>query len=203
MAVLPSARVPGGFAVDRRVRGRALRAHQIVLAIACSNVASMLSRHLAPRDRDPPGGGRWRTPGRAAARETSALFLLAAVASLALSWWMVAFLESFTPTLPIPITVDLIVDARVLAFALGLALLTALTFGLAPALRATRLDIVTALHGQHSTPDRRRMRLRHVLVGAQVALALVLLVTTGLFLRALQSAASADTGYDGRCGSSA
>jgi predicted permease len=110
---------------------------------------------------------------------------------------MVAFLESFMPTLPLPVTLDLHVSVRVLGFALGLALTTAVTFGLAPAFRSTRVDLAAALHGQHSTPDRRRLRLRHVLVGAQVALSLVLLVTTGLFLRALQHAAGAETGYDG------
>jgi FtsX-like permease family protein len=57
--------------------------------------------------------------------ETLLLFTVAAVASVALSWWMVAFLESFIPTLPIPVTLDRHVDARVLAFALGLALVTA------------------------------------------------------------------------------
>ena len=84
-----------------------------------------------------------------------------------------------------------------LTFALAVALVTAVVFGLAPALHATRLDIAAALHGQHSTLDRRRAQLRHVLVAAQVAMSLVLLVTTGLFLRSLQGAANADTGYDG------
>jgi predicted permease len=202
MALLPSARLPGEFRTPVTAFVGVLFALTfMVLAIACSNVAGMLLARAMTRRREMAtrlavGAGRGQLVGQLLT-ETSVLFAIAAVASLALSWWMVALLESFTPTLPMPITIDLVVDARVLGFALGLALLTALTFGLAPALRATRLDIVTALHGQHSTPDRRGMRLRHVLVGAQVALALVLLVTTGLLLRALQGAASADTGYDG------
>jgi len=202
VALLPSARLPGEFrGMVSAFVGVLFALTGMVLAIACSNVAGMLLARAMARGREMAtrlavGAGRAHIV-RQLLTETVVLFLLAAVASVALSWWMVAFLESFMPALPIPISVDLVVDARVLAFALGLSLLTALTFGLAPALRATRLDIATALHGQHSTPDRRRMRLRHVLVGAQVALALVLLVTTGLFLRALQSAAAADTGYDG------
>ncbi len=202
MALLPSARLPGEFRTSIAAFVGVLFALTfMVLAIACSNVAGMLLARGMARSREMAtrlavGAGRGQIVGQLLT-ETLVLFVLAAVASVGLSWWMVAFLASFMPALPVPIMIELLVDARVLAFALGLALVTALVFGLAPARRATRLDIVTTLHGQHSTPDRRRMRLRHVLVGAQVALALVLLVTTGLFLRALQSAAAADTGYDG------
>lgn len=202
IAVLSSARVPGEFRGPVMTFVGVLFALSfMVLAIACSNVAGMLLASAMSRGREMAtrlavGAGRTQIVMQLLT-ETMLLFALAAAASVALAGWMVAFLESFRPTLPIPVIVELHVDARVLGFALGLALITAVMFGLAPAFRATRVDIATALHGQHSTPDRRRMRLRHVLVGAQVALSLVLLVTTGLFLRALQSAAGADTGYDG------
>ena len=128
--------------------------------------------------------------------ETLVLFVAAAAASLLLAWWMVRVMLSFLPTLPLPVHVDLEVNARMFVFATATALVTGLLFGLAPALRATRVDLAQSLHGQHSTSDRRRFQLRHLLVGAQVALSLVLLVTTGLFVRALQSAANTDTGYD-------
>lgn len=203
VAVHPSARVPG------EMRGPVLSfvgvlflLTAMVLAIACSNVAAMLlARGMARRreiaTRLAVGAGRGQLVAQLLT-ETAALFTFAATISVALAWWLVMFLQSFLPVLPIPIVVDLAVDVRVIAFALSVALATSVIFGLAPALRATRLEIATSLHGQHGTPDRRRMRLRHVLVGAQVALSLVLLVTTGLFLRALQTAAGADTGYDGR-----
>ncbi len=200
--MLPSARVPGEFRGPvAAFVGVLFALTLIVLAIACSNVASMLLARAISRRREfatrlAVGAGRGHLVAQLLT-ETAALFLLAAVASGALAWWMVAFLQSFKPTLPVPIAVELAVDVRLLGFAFTIALVTSLLFGLAPALRATRLDIVTALHGQHSTPDRRRVQLRHVLVGAQVAMSLVLLVTTGLFLRTLQSAANADTGYDG------
>lgn len=202
MAVLPSARVPGEFRGPvAAFVGVLFALTLIVLAIACSNVASMLLARAITRRREiatrlAVGAGRGHLVAQLLT-ETAALFLLAAVASVALAWWMVAFLQSFMPTLPVPIAVELAVDVRLLGFAFTIALVTSLLFGLAPALRAARLDIVTALHGQHGTPDRRRVQLRHVLVGAQVAMSLVLLVTTGLFLRTLQSAANADTGYDG------
>ena len=203
VVVLPSARVPG------ELRGPVLSFVGVlfaltgmVLAIACSNVAGMLlARGMARRremaTRLAVGAGRGQLVSQLLT-ETAVLFALAAVVSIALAWWLVAFLQSFIPALPIPIVVDLAVDVRLLAFASSVALVTSVAFGLAPALRATRLDIATALHGQHSTLDRHRMQFRHVLVAAQVALALVLLVTTGLFLRALQTAAGTDTGYDGR-----
>ncbi len=201
--VLPSARVPGDLHRPAATFVGVLFALTfMVLAIACSNVAGMLLARAMARGREMAtrlavGAGRAQIALQLMS-ETLLLFTIAAVASTALAWWMTSFLHSFMPAMPIPVVVDLHVDARVLAFALGLALVTAITFGLTPAFRATRVDIVTMLHGQHATPDRKRMRLRHVLVAAQVALSLVLLVTTGVFLQSLRRAASAETGYDGR-----
>jgi predicted permease len=202
IAVVPSARVPGELRTTvMAFVGVLLTITFMVLAIACSNVAAMLLARAMARGREiatrlAVGASRAQIVAQLLT-ETLLLFTLAAAASAALSWWMVAFLESFMPALPVPVRLDLRLDARVLSFSLGLALVTAVTFGLAPAFRSTRVDIAAALHGQHSTPDRRRLRLRHVLVGGQVALSLALLVTTGLFLRALQTAAGADTGYEG------
>lgn len=202
MALLPSARLPGEFrtAVAGFV-GILFALAALVMAIAGSNVAGMLLARALARQREiatrlAVGAGRAHLVAQLLV-ETLVLFVAAAIASATLAWWMVAFVESFMPTLPVPVTVDLAVDVRVFAFALGLALVAALAFGLAPALRATRLDIVTALHGQHATADGRRQRLRHLLVSAQVALSLVLLVTTGLLVRALEQAGTIATGYHG------
>ena len=133
--------------------------------------------------------------------ETLLLFTLAA-AAISLAARLVdgaRFLDRSCPTLPLPVALDLAVDAA------GAGLRAdpgARHRGRRSASRrrsAPRGSTSSpALHGQHSTPDRRRVHLRHVLVGAQVAMSLVLLVTTGLFLRALQSAANADTGYERR-----
>lgn len=202
IAVLPSARVLGEFRTPVGSFVAVLfTLTAIVLAIACSNVAGLLLARAVARRREMAtrlavGAGRGQLIAQLLT-ETVALFTIAATISMGLAWWMAAFLRSFMPTLPVPMVVDLAVDLRMLAFALAVALATAVVCGLAPALHATRVDIVASLHGQHSTPDRRRVHLRHVLVAAQVAMCLVLLVTAGLFVRTLQAAANADTGYDG------
>ena len=201
MALLPSARIPGEFRTPvSTFVGILFVLTGMVLAIACTNVAGMLLARAMGRRREMAtrlavGASRTQLVVQLLS-ETLVLFVAAAAASLLLTWWMVRLLLSFMPSLPLPVHVDLEVNGRMFAFAAGTALLTALVFGLAPALRATRVDLAQSLHGQHSTSDRRRFQLRHLLVGAQVALSLVLLVTTGLFVRALQSAAQTDTGYD-------
>ena len=88
------------------------------------------------------------------------------------------------------------VDLRVAAFTIVLSLVTALLFGLAPALRATRPDLVGALKEESAVFGRGgRFRLRNVLVVTQVALSLVLLSTAGLFLRSLGHASAIDIGF--------
>jgi predicted permease len=83
-----------------------------------------------------------------------------------------------------------------MAFAMLLAGMTSILFALLPALQATRFDVAPALHGQNATADRQRTGLRHSLVIAQVAMALLLLVAAGLFLRSLQQVATIDTGFN-------
>ena len=83
-----------------------------------------------------------------------------------------------------------------MAFAFGLALVTGLVFGLAPARHALGADLAPMLHGAHSTADRKRFRLRNSLVAAQVALSLMLVVTAFLFLRSLEKAAHTDPGFE-------
>jgi predicted permease len=109
---------------------------------------------------------------------------------------LVSVLASFQPSIPIPLALELRVDPRVMLFAFALAAATAILFALLPALQATRFEMAPALHGAHSTSDRRRAWLRYGLVASQVAMALLLLVTAGLFLRSLQRAATMDAGFN-------
>jgi predicted permease len=90
--------------------------------------------------------------------------------------------------------VSLALDARALLFTAALALVAAVLSGLAPALQASKADVVSALMDDAHAPA--RLRLRHVFVIAQVAFSLVLVVVCGLFVRALQAAGAADPGFD-------
>ncbi len=91
---------------------------------------------------------------------------------------------------------DLAVDLRVTAFAFLVALLTGVIAGLAPARHALAADLAPMLQGAYATADRRRFRLRNVLVAAQVALSLMLVVTALLFLRSLGAAARTHPGFE-------
>ncbi|MGE3190091.1 MAG: ABC transporter permease [Vicinamibacterales bacterium] len=171
-----------------------------VLAIACSNVAGMqLARSMSRRreiaTRLAVGAGRGRLLVQLLV-ETVVLFAAAGVAGVGVAAGMVRLLAAFIPSLPVAVSLDLAVDGRVVLFALGLSLLTGIVFGLAPARQALRVDLAQSLHGHGSTADRKRLALRNLLVVAQVALSLLLLVTTGLFIRALQGAAAVDSGYE-------
>lgn len=170
-----------------------------LLAIACSNVAGMMLARAAARRREMAtrlavGAGRRRLIVQLLV-ETLTLFVVAAVVSVPLTYGLVALLEGSLPALPLSINLDFGVNLRVIAFAFAVALLAGVVFGLAPARHALSADLAPLLHGANATADRRRFRLRNVLVAAQVALSLMLVVTALLFLRALDRAAHTDPGF--------
>jgi putative ABC transport system permease protein len=195
IAVAPSARVPAGLA--RPVVGFVgvlgmLTA--LVLLIACSNVAAMLLARALERRREVAtrlavGASRARILWQLLF-ERLTLALIAGAVSLPITAALVSLLSSVQPSLPIPIALELQINPRVMAFAFALATLTAVLFALLPALQATRFEVARALHGHGSTTDRRW--LRQGLVAGQAAMALLLLVSAGLFLRSLQEAATTD-----------
>jgi predicted permease len=171
----------------------------LVLVIACSNVAGMLLARALQRRREVAtrlavGASRARIIGQLLV-EGLVLALVAAAVSIPATNALVGVLQAFQPSLPVPIALELRVDPRTMGFAVALSTLTAMLFALLPALQATRFDVASALHGGTATADRRRTWLRHGLVAGQVAMALLLLVATGLFLRSLQEAASVDEGF--------
>ena len=172
----------------------------LVLLIACSNVAGMLLARALERRREVAtrlavGASRGRIL-RQLLIEGLTLALVAGALSVPLVFVLVRLLSSYQPTLPVPIALELRIDPRVMTFAFLLAALSAVVFAVIPGLRATRFELTPALHGAHATADRRRAWLRHGLVAGQVAMALLLLVTAGLFLRSLQKAASIDAGFN-------
>jgi predicted permease len=97
--------------------------------------------------------------------------------------------------LPMPIGLDLPLDRGVLVFAVLISIGAGLGFGLAPALQATRLDLANVIRLESGTGGRSRQRLRNLLVGGQVAVAIVLLVGAGLFVRSLDAIKRVDPGF--------
>jgi predicted permease len=171
----------------------------LVLLVACANVANLLLARSTTRQREiairlAMGAGRRRLI-RQLLTESILLASGGAVAGFALAAIAARAISRFQLPMPFPIVFDFNVDLRVLAFTAGLAVLTGILFGLAPALRATRPDLVGALKNESPGFGRmRRFGLRNALVIVQVALSLVLLAGAGLFLRSLQNASSIDLG---------
>jgi predicted permease len=201
VAVAPSARIPAPMSAPvSGFIGLLGVLTALVLVIACSNVAGMLLARGLERRRElatrlAVGASRRRLIGQLLL-EGLVLALIAGAVSIPLTSVLVGLLAGYQPSLPIPIALELRVDPRVHAMAFVLAGLSAVAFALVPALQSTRVDVSPALRGANSTTDRRRSWLRQSLVAAQVAVALLLLVTAGLFLRSLQEAASVDIGFN-------
>src|SRR5262245_8841501 len=190
---------------DWQVWGMILGATLVVLLIACSNVANLLLARAAWRQKEIGmrlcmGASR----GRLIRQLLTASLLLAGlggVAGLLLAWWSAGLLAAellsalgegdwkvldFTP------------DARVLGFTLLISLLSGMVFGLAPALRASRADLVAVIKDEGAAFSQRMTRswLRGGLVVTQVSLCMVLLAAAGLLLRGLIRATTIDRGFE-------
>jgi predicted permease len=171
----------------------------LVLLIACFNVANlMLARATARRKeisvRLAVGAGRPRIL-RQLLTESLVLALLAGCAGVAIASWAHGLFLAMVPATPFPVASALALDYRTCLFALGVSLVTMLVFGLAPALRASRPDVLPALKDE-SAPGGTRSRLRSALVVGQVSLSIIALIAAGLFLRSLQRARAVDPGFD-------
>ena len=171
----------------------------LVLLVACANVANLLLARATTRQKEMGiraaiGAGRGRLV-RQLLTESLLLALTGAAAGFLLAALAARALSRFELPLPVPMVFDFTPDMRVLVFTAGLSVLTGVLFGLAPALRATRPDLVAAIKNTAAVFGRAsRFGLRNALVVIQVALSLVLLAGAGLFLRSLQKTASIDTG---------
>jgi predicted permease len=172
----------------------------LVLLVACANVANLLLARATGRQKEiairlAMGVGRRRLIQQLMI-ESLLLALAGATIGFAMAAVAARAISNFKLPLPFPIVFDFNVDLRVAAFTLGLSVVTAVLFGLVPALRASYPDLVSALKDSSPTLGREgRSRLRNSLVVVQVALSLVLLATAGLFLRSLGNASSIDIGF--------
>jgi predicted permease len=174
----------------------------LVLLIACANVANLLLGRALDRRREVAirlslGATRGRLVRQLL---TEGLILAAAggLAGAALARWSAGLLMTFLPPVDVPLRLPLAVDGRVLLFTFAVTALTAILFGLVPALQGSRADVATALKEEPGTSsgNRRKAKLRGALVVAQVALSVVLLVGAGLFVQSLRNAQHADTGFN-------
>ena len=173
----------------------------LVLLVACANLANLLLARGLSRSKEiavrlAMGAGRLRLM-RQLVIESLLLSLLGGSVGLVLGLWFLDVM-TFQPILDFPIDYDLSLDGRVLAFTLLISVITGILFGLAPALHASRPDLVPALRGKSlaNEPVGRRFSGRSLLVATQVAISLVLLITAGLFLQSFENATEIDPGFD-------
>ena len=179
--------------------GVLLGAAAFVLLIASVNVASMLSAQAIARRREVAvraalGAKRSRLV-RQLLTEILALFVLGAVGGMGIAVGATRALERISVPGSVAFSFDLAPDVRVLVFALLVSLVTGLVFGLSPALQAARTDIGTLLRSDSAASGVRRSLMGNALVVVQMALSLTLLVTAGLFIRALEHGRQLDPGF--------
>ncbi|MGH9622278.1 MAG: ADOP family duplicated permease [Bryobacteraceae bacterium] len=171
----------------------------LVLLIACANVASLLLARAASRQhelaiRQSIGASRSRIVRQLLA-ESLLLATLGTVAGLLLNLAAAAAANRIRLPLPVPLRLHIQPDWRLLCYAIGLAMASALVCGLLPALRATKANVQAALKlGERSIAS--RLGFRRVLVIAQIAASVVLLLTGFLFLRNLLLSNSLSPGFD-------
>ncbi|HVS13285.1 MAG TPA: ABC transporter permease [Thermoanaerobaculia bacterium] len=176
----------------------AMAAVGLVLLVACVNVGSLLTARARGRRAETAMRLSLGAPRRRLLRqwltESVLLALLGGVTGWLFAVWTKPLLLRLRP--PFLGEFDVPLDLRILAFTAGVSLLAGLLFGLAPALQASRIDLVGQLRERGPSPAGRRFGLRRVLVVGQVALSVVALCIAGLFLRSLQQARAIDPGYE-------
>ena len=172
----------------------------IVLLVACANVANLLLARASNRRREIAvrlslGAARGRIV-RQLLTENLLLGAMGGALAFVLAWWGSLVLLRMILEGEAPLPIDMHPDWRVFGFTAGVSLLTGILFGLAPALRATRIDPGPALkQGSQSGAKSRRLLDRTLVIG-QVALSLVLLTGASLFVRTLHNLWTVNTGYD-------
>ncbi|OLD28288.1 MAG: hypothetical protein AUJ04_01895 [Acidobacteria bacterium 13_1_40CM_3_55_6] len=174
----------------------------LILAIACANIAGLMLVRAQARGREigirlALGASRLRIISQLL---TESLLLAVAGGSLGLiiAIWTTDLASGLRTTIGGALRLDVSLNSRVLIFNLAVSVLTVLWFGLAPALKATRFDLVPVLKDATNMSGRRRRPSAHsVLVVTQVTLALVLLASAGLFLQSVGNLRAIDKGFSG------
>ena len=172
----------------------------LVLLVTCTNLAGLLLARATERRREiairlAMGASRVRLI-RQLLIESLLLSIVGGAAGVFLAIWIVKGLLALKPPMDFPLTIDLALDWRVLLFSLGVSLLAGAVFGLAPALQSTRPNLLHALKDTSAQGGAGRTRLRSVLVVAQIAISLVVLIAAGLVVRTLQQLQTMNPGFD-------
>ena len=170
-----------------------------VLLIACANVANLLLARSATRGREialrAALGARGARIVRTLLVESFILALAGTALGIGIAEWGTVAFQKFAPP-GIPRTQNADVDLRVLAFALVLAVGTTLVFGLAPAMRAARVDLARALREGGRSASRKRSRVGALLVVAELTLALMLVSGAGMLIRSFAATAAWNPGFE-------
>ena len=171
----------------------------VILLITCANVAHLLLARATARRREfavrmSIGCSRIRLV-RQLVTETLVLVSGAAAAAAAAQMWTSGLLAWFLPPNDLPVALSSHMDVRIMAFTAALALASALLFGVAPVLQASNTDLTGTLKSDSVQGGIGRTWMRKVLLVAQLALSLLLLISASLFLRSLQNARSFDPGF--------
>ncbi len=174
----------------------------LVLLIACVNLANLLLAQSASREkemsiRSAMGAGRGRIV-RQLLTEAVLLAILGGAAGMVVAYWGRTALWSFRPPFLGSASIDLSFEPRVLLFTASMSILTGLLFGLAPAIRASHINLNEMLKagGRSGGSSGASSRLRSLLVMSEIGLATVALIGAGLFVRSMQAAEHVDLGFD-------
>lgn len=171
-----------------------------VLLLACTNLVNLLLARAVERRKEIAVRLALGASRRRLVRQLMTESMLLAVGSgalgLLLAYWLVSFAVKLKPPVDVPLSIDLHLDYRVLAFTSVASLVTGVLFGLLPALQATKVDLQPALKGETSDGRPGRSLLKSGLIVLQVSLSLMLLAGGGLMLRALQRAQTLDLGFN-------
>jgi len=204
--IVPAATGGAGFSGLRQQYGPPLEILMfvvgLVLLIACANIASLLLARSAARQKEIAvrlslGASRRRLI-RQVLTESIVLSGVGAILGVFFARWGSALLVRFVSTQQNQVFLDLKIDGRVLAFTLAVAVLCGVLFGILPALRSTRVDAMSAMkEGQSQRAGGRpHSVIARWIIAVQVALSLILLIGTGLFIRTFTNLMTLNAGFD-------
>jgi putative ABC transport system permease protein len=176
-----------------------LAAAGLVLLVACANVANLFLVRSEATQREVAVrralGASDRNIGRYYFSESALLATLGGMLGIALAWGGVRLLVAFGPA-TLPRLNEVRIDGVVAIFSLGLTVMAAAIFAVIPLLKLAPLAVTLQERGRGQTATRRRHHARHLLMGGQVALALILLIASGLMVRSFQKLRAIDPGFD-------